>query len=482
MIGLRFASLWLGPVLVLGVAAHLYAGAPEGLLLVVLVVLSPCVALLGRRAARAAEASLVTVLLTLLAAGLLLCAGLSLIGDTAGVLGAARWRGIAIAAGCAFALTIWPPAGRWWPWLAPGALLVAWLVLAAVAHASGLGPIAAWSRVASRPAFSFEATSPWVRSGGTFPEAGVLVFAEPHTIRAGSPGVFGVIVGDGGTTSVQEWRPQRGGTLTLRPGDHLSYPAGARLIFENGKRVPGAPRSGIAWADPTADVSRAVELVRFLGLALTFLAGGFPLLRPSAPRTRVGAAVALALALAATGWAEGWAVYAGWAAPDLFLGTVRAGALVALPSLAVDGQGGRRLGGVLLVAVIALFIAGAAALRERIAALARGGGLGSGIALWTGVLGGALVASLWSREPWALLVLVLGFLASTLAPLALASPALPVRAQIAVCAVGLAAFAVGALGGGAGGGALAATLGAYPALLGAPAAWGALRLARPRPA
>jgi len=89
MIGLRFASLWLGPVLVLGVAAHLYAGAPEGLLLVVLVVLSPCVALLGRRAARAAEASLVTVLLTLLAAGLLLCAGLSLIGDTAGVLGAA---------------------------------------------------------------------------------------------------------------------------------------------------------------------------------------------------------------------------------------------------------------------------------------------------------------------------------------------------------------------------------------------------------
>jgi len=470
MIAFRFASLWLGPVLVLGVAAHLYAGGSAGPLLVLLVVLGPCAALLGGRTERAAEASRVLAPLTLLAALLLLSAGLALFGDIASGVGAPRWRGVVIAAGCAFALTVWPPA----------ALLVAWLVLAAVAHASGLGPMAAWASVASRSAFCFETTSPWVRSGGTFPTAGVLTFSEPHRVQAASPDVFGVIVSDGGTTSVEEWRPRPGAAITLRPGDRLSYPAGARLIFETGRRVPGAPRSGAAWADPAVGASGAGEFVRFLGLALTFVVGSFPLLRPGAPPTRAGAAVGLALALAAAGWAEAWAVYAAWAAPDLFLGTVRAGALVALPSLAVGGPWGRRLTGVLVVAVLGLFVAGAAGLRERIAVFDRGGG--HDLALWSGVLGLALVGSLWPHEPWALLVLAQGLLASTLGPLALMSSAIPVRTQVMASGLGLAAFAVGALGGRASGGAVAATLGAYPALLGAPAAWAALRLARPRPA
>ena len=480
MIALRFASLWLGPVLVLGVAAHLYAGGAAGPLLVLLVVLGPCGALIGGRTERAAEPSRVLPALTLLAALLLLWAGLALIGDIASGVGAPRWRGIVIAAGCAFALTVWPPAGRWWPRLVPAALLVAWLVLAAVAHASGLGPMAAWASVASRAAFCFETTSPWVRSGGTFPTAGVLTFSEPHRVQAASPDVFGVIVSDGGTTSLEEWRPRPGAAITLRPGDRLSYPAGARLIFETGRRVPGAPRSGAAWADPAVGASGAGEFVRFLGLALTFVVGSFPLLRPGAPPTRAGAAVGLALALAAAGWAEAWAVYAAWAAPDLFLGTVRAGALVALPSLAVGGPWGRRLTGVLVVAVLGLFVAGAAGLRERIAVFDRGGG--HDLALWSGVLGLALVGSLWPHEPWALLVLAQGLLASTLGPLALMSSAIPVRTQVMASGLGLAAFAVGALGGRASGGAVAATLGAYPALLGAPAAWAALRLARPRPA
>src|SRR5207247_11139379 len=116
-------------------------------------------------------------------------------------------------------------------------------------------------------------------------------------------------------------------------------------IFEGGKRVPGAPSSGVAWADPTARAAAPVELIRFLGIAVTFLAGSFPLLRLSAPSTRAGAATALGLLLAGVGWAQGWAVYAGWAGPDLFLGSVQGGSLIQVPSRAIGSLWGRGRGG-----------------------------------------------------------------------------------------------------------------------------------------
>ncbi len=356
-------------------------------------------------------------------------------------------------------------------------------MLEAITSGQGAGPAAAWSEVASRPAFRFAAGSPWVVSGGTLPTAGSLVFTEPHTLRAVEANVFGVIVYDGGTPSVQEWRPVPGEAIMLRPGDRLVYPAGARVMFESGKRVPGAPSSGEVWADPSARAPRSVLLVHFLGLAVTFVAGVLPLLRPRALPTRGGATASLALLLAGAAWAEGWGVYAGRDAPDLFLGGVRPGALVQLPALAIGGAWGRRVGGALVVAVIALFAATASGLRERIAALDRGGGEpGRDVALWAGAVGVAVVASLWPRDPWTLLMIAFGVLASTLGPLALAPAGTPARAQAVACGIGLAALAATAVGGRFIGVASAGALAEYPALVGAPAAWAALRLARPRPA
>lgn len=479
MIALRVCGLWLSPALLLGVAAHLYAGAPTGPLLALLVVQAPCMAVLAAKDEPAAEENLLVAVLTVLAGVLLLVANLLLIGDIAGALGAPRWHGVVIAAGCAFAVTIWPAAEKWWPWLAPGALAGAWLALAAVAHGAGADPAGAWSDVASRPAFRFPAASPWVVSGHTFPAPGSLVFSEPHALRAVSPDVFGVIVHDGRAPSVQEWRPEAGGAITMRPGDRLSYPAGARLMFEGGTRVPGAPSSGVAWGDGAARLSAPAWLAQFLGLGVTFIAGSLPLLRLGARATRPALAVGLALLLAAAAWAQGWAIYAALSAPDLFLGTVRAGALAELPTLALGEPWGRRLGGVLVAGLITLFAATAAGLRERIAACDRSGGeLGRDLPLWVGVFGIAVVASLWPRDPWTVLLTALGLLASTLGPLALAPAGLPAQTRALACGAGLAVFVAVALGARLLGDDSA--LAAYPALLGAPAAWGALRLARPR--
>lgn len=483
MTALRFCGLWLSPALLLGVAAHLYGAAPGGLLLAQLVVLAPCLALLGGQAEPAGDGSLLVAGVTVLAAVLLLSANLLLIGDIASAFGAPSWHGVVIAAGCAFALTIWPWGEKWWLWLGPGALAFVWLVLAIIMHASGGGPVATWSDVASRSAYRFGAESPWVVSGKMFSVPGSLTFSEPHTLRAVTPDAFSVIVSDEDAPSVQEWRPAPGEAITLRPADRLAYPAGSRLMFEGGKRVPGAPFSGVAWADPTARAAVPVELIRFLGIAVTFLAGSFPLLRLSAPSTRAGAATALGLLLAGVGWAEGWAVYAGREAPDLFLGTVRAGSLIQVPALAIGEPWGRRLAGLLTVVLIALLAAMASGLRERIAALGGGGGeLGRDVPLWVGVFGVAVVASLWPHDPWSVLVVALGLVASTLAPLAVASPAAPAPVRALACGIGLAAFILVGLGARLIGGAMAESLAEYPALLASPAAWIALRLARPGPA
>jgi hypothetical protein len=480
---LRFVGLWVSPALLLGVAANIYAGAPAGLALAFLVVLAPSMTLLEGHADSAGDSSLFTVALTVLAVILLLAANLLLLGDVATGLGAPRWHGIVVAAGAAFAVTVWPWADRWWPWLAPAALAPAALTLALVAHASGLSPAAAWSEVAARPDFRFTARSPWVASGGFFPTPGSLTFTEPHTVSAPGADVFAIITPDGAAPSVQEWRPSPGDAIMLRPGDRISYAAGARLKFESGRRAPGAPPSGVVWADSAARAPALRQLAAVLGLAITLIAGGLPLLRPWAPRSCGPAAAALALVLASLAWAEGWAVYAGALAPEFFLLDARGGLLVQLPVLVLDAPWGRWLGGVLTASLIALFVATASALRERVAALDRAGSdLGRDAALWAAMFGVAVVASLWPRDPWSVLLVAFGMLASSLGPLALAGDGLTPRAQALAGAAGLGVFALVALGGGVVAGTWAAPLVVYPALFGGPAAWAALSLARSRTA
>jgi hypothetical protein len=167
-------------------------------------------------------------------------------------LGAPRWQGIGTAAGGAWLLVIWRRAGRLVPWLLLAALLGLAVPLFLFARGAGMGPLGAWERVASQPAFRFPASSPWVSAGRELRAGrgyGVLVFEEEHRITAASPAQLHVRARDGARVSESDWELQAGQSLTLRPGDELTWPPGARLRFEAGKAVPGAPTSGIAWAD-----------------------------------------------------------------------------------------------------------------------------------------------------------------------------------------------------------------------------------------
>ena len=132
----------------------------------------------------------VTLLVTV---GVLLWANIALAGDVAAWLGARRWQGIVITAGAGWLLTAWRPLRRTAPLLLAIAFAAAVVVLLQLAWALALGPIAAWDRVATQPAFRFPPSSPWVIGGR---DLGVVRGrraarsrrgASPHRARRGHP-------------------------------------------------------------------------------------------------------------------------------------------------------------------------------------------------------------------------------------------------------------------------------------------------------
>src|SRR5439155_1567888 len=82
--------------------------------------------------------------------------------------------------------------------------------------------------------------------------AGAGVRFESGRRVAGAPTPWAGVPGDEGDRSALEWRLVPGDSLALRSGDQVLLPAGAGVRFESGRRVPGAPISGVAWADATA--------------------------------------------------------------------------------------------------------------------------------------------------------------------------------------------------------------------------------------
>jgi hypothetical protein len=420
-----------------------------------------------------------------LVVGILFCANMVLAGDVAARLGAPRWQGtVAMAAG-AWLLTAWRAAGRAVPSLLLAALLALGLPLGELARGAGAGPLGAWDRIATQTAFRFPATSAWVTAGRSLDLARgprPLVFDEEHRVTAPAGGLLRTRYLDAGRVTETEWTLSPGQSVTLRSGDQLRRPAPLPLRFEAGKRVPGAPASGMAWASTLAP-----DWWRRAGLASTLLLGGAALLRggtaTALSRREVlglgGALIAVFL------WAQGWAVYAGLGAPDLFLGGVTAERLTDLGALAHGPESwGRILEAVLLAAGVASFLASSVALRERLGAMDRGGGgeIGHDLGLWAGVLGVAGLAGGWPIDPWWLVLLALGIAAAALGPATLL-PTANVRAATAAGVVGLALFAALAAVAhvrGAPAGVAGAAL-AHPALVAAPAGAAVLWiLRRPR--
>ena len=482
----RVLAVWLTPAALLAVPAALATHAAGGLWLGLVLLLAPLI-VLGLPAAadpRNDRGSLFPVVTLLIAVGLLLWANIALAGDLAAWLGARRWQGIVVAAVSGWVLTAWRPLRRTAPLLLAIALVAAAAPLMQVGWATGLGPIAAWERVAAQPAFRFPAGSPWVTTGRALASVhgrAPLVFEEVHRLTAPAGGVVRARTLDGTRLSEIEWTLAPGQSVTLRSGDELVHGA-LRLRFEADKRVPGAPPSGAAWAE-----DRPRRWLERLGVLVTLLLGAAALLRAglTVRLSRDGAGFLAGGLLLAFGWAQLWAVYAMLQSPDLFLGGVTLERLLEVPGAALFAEPWRRTLQVFLIAAgLALFLASSVALRERLGALdpTGGGEIGRDPGLWAALFGAAALASLWPVDPWTLTLLALGGVGCALGPATMWPPP-PGRAALATTAgvVGLLVFATLAAAQLRGGGdALLSGVIGYPALAGGPAGAFVLGLGRRR--
>ncbi|MBI3636292.1 MAG: hypothetical protein HY216_08775 [Candidatus Rokubacteria bacterium] len=502
MTAARALAVWTGPVLVAGVGAAVFRGDALAPALVVAVILAPLVALL-RAPAPATErlhraGTAVDLAVGLVLSVLLMWADLLVMADVARSLGARAWHGPLVAGAIVLLATLWPLGGR-------GAAITLWLgvlalvvPLAVVAWAAP--PWRAWSDVALRPAFAFTEASPWVTDGRALAAPATLTFTEAHRVTATAPGVFRIIEDDAGRAAVRDWRLNPGDGLTLRPGDRLVIAAGTRLRFEAGKRVPGAAPSGVTWADPP---SRRRSRVLAEAGTLAFTVVGAVL----APALAVGVAVVAALL----------GIYGAWIAPDLGLGAPPSVPLVRLPLSTAGGVQGALLVASLVAGLLALLVAAACALRDRIAAgvVAWPGGDASrarhtiagaepsrsntvagaepsrsntidgeapsrsivAFVVWGGVLAVGIGAACWPVDAWRVLLAALSIAACVTAAELGGAGSAPSRPLALL--VGLLLVVAGlALGTRLGAGPTLATT--YPALIAAPLAWAAGRVAARR--
>jgi hypothetical protein len=463
MTALRGIAAWTGPVLFGALATRVAAGAPDAPLLVLAAVVAPLVALLQPRVAESphvVSAAAVTV-----SATLVLAASLVPLGDAALLLGGRRWHGVVVAAALALLLTVAPRGAAWRVVALVAGAGVLLLALVALASATSRSPWDAWRDAAARPALVFSAQSPWVHDSGWFARRTTLAFDEGHRLVAVTAGTFRVVEQEAARQVVRDWRLAAGDPLSVRPGDRVTLEAGTRVRFEPGKRVPGAAPSGAVWAE-----AGAAPLVTSVASLATLVLGAIGLV-PAAGRRAFAAPVAL---LALTLAAACWGVYAVATAPEVMLSGSVAEPLLRLPGAIA---GARALAPVVAVAMLALFLATAGALRERVVVLAGP----PGTPAWVAAVAVAALGSLWPFDAWFLLMAGLGFAAATIAGPRLAAPggarvgSWPAEA-IGTLVGGVAFVVVVALGP-----RLPAALGAVaesPALMAAPAGWLAVKFLR----
>ena len=470
---MTIVAAWVAPVVLVSLASRVFAGAAEAPVLALALLSAPLAALLGAAPGEGTEGNLVASVATLVAVGLVLWAILLTLGDVAQVLGARRWLAVVLATALALLASAWgarDSGSALGASLGAGALGVVCTVIVVGALAA-TPPWAAWREVASRPAHTFAARSAWVNEGRRFAEPVSLAFSEAHRVTALAPGVYRVVEEADRRRVTREWRLAAGDALTLRPGDRLGLEAGAQVRFEPGKRVPGAPLSGIAWADPP-ERRRLSTLVETLGVALTLVGGALalsPRAGAGAPSTTLGALVGPALLLLLVLAAVCWGVYGAHAAPELALGAGASAGLVELPALLWPTLPGRALMAATVIALILLFVAAAGALRGVGVAA---GGPRARDAVWTGLLALAAAAGVWPGDAWRVFLAGCGLAGATVIAPRLAGGGR--AAGLAGAAVGAAAFA----GLAAAAGLLpawAAAPGAYPILLAGPLAWAASR-------
>jgi hypothetical protein len=493
-------AAWTSPALLALVAARAFAGGPDAPALALAVLVAPLIAFLAPTPAGERRPNLVAAPAVGAAAGFILWANLLLIADVAGLLGLRRWAATGLATILALVTVelARPPGVRrgasgrgsadsgvgvrlYRAALRGGGLTLLYAsalgyvaLIVIIAAILATSPWRAWSEVASRPALTFGELSPWVTEGRTLVEATALDFTEAHRVTALSPATYRVLE----PGRFREWQLRAGESLALRAGDRLVLDAGTRLRFEAGKRIPGAPPSGVAWADPPARISRGIDtlgaMVTLVGGALAFMGSR------SALGTRavyVGSGLLLAMILSALSLG----VFAAFAAPGLSIGAPELAAVFELPAAIAPGPQGRALGALGAVVLLVLFAATALALRDVLHRALREPDRGEGDAtgrvklvrpIMRAFLVAAWAASLLGGEASRALLTGLGLAASATLAARLADH--EPGARLAGSVVGVLAFAsLSILGSRVP--AWAGVVGAYPALAAIALAWGAIQ-------
>jgi hypothetical protein len=482
MTSLAAVAAWTGPVLIVAVIARVTGGGAEAPLFVLAVLAAPLLALLAGPESGAAR-SPVTFAVGAVTIACVLTASFRALADVGQTLGLEIGAVLGPAVVLVMAGTVWSGhrhVGVVALAVGTAALAVA---LAVVVAAAGAAPWTVWSRLASRSAFELGPRSPWTGAGAQFSEAITLRFTEPHRIAAVAPATLRVTEHDRPTAVVREWRLGAGESLALRSGDTVGIPAGAQIRFEAGKRVPGAPPSGIAWADGAGAPGPRL-LVWWAGLTVTLVGGAVLVVRVAAPPSRAAAVWGPLGLLAVTVGATCWGLYALDAAPELAVGAPPAANLGRLAPIVADEPWRSRLVAAIGLAMVALLLGSAAALRQRLVDLAsavsrRAGVLGTSV--WVGVVVAAAALSPIVADGWSVLLHGAGLAAATVL-----GPSLAAGERLGSGG----ARAAGALAGGAvvvvltivarwsaPQGVLHAVA-EYPALVGVPAAWLVTMLSR----
>ena len=500
-------AAWTSPVLLGLVAARALSGGPDAPALALTALVAPLIAFLTPTAGGERRPNLVAALAASAGVGFVLWANLLLFADVAGLLDLPRWTTAMLAAVVAL-ITVElanladaaarRPARRrprasaedgagsrlYQVALRGGGLTLLYAsalgflaLVAIIALALVVSPWSAWRDVASRPALTFSERSPWVTEGRTLAGPATLDFAEAHRVTALSPATYRVLE----PGRFREWQLRAGETLALRAGDRLVLDAGTRLRFEAGKRIPGAPASGVAWADPP-ERGGLLTVAETLGVMVTLVGGALAFVgsRPTLGARTVYAGSGLLLVLVLAALCLG--VFGAYATPGLAIGVPALAAVFDLPAAVVPGPRGRALGALGAIVLLVLFAATALALRDVLGRALReperaGSDATSSRAelawpIMRVFLVGACAASLWGGEASRALLTGLGLAASaTLAPrLADDGPGTRLVGSL----VGVIAFAgLSMLGPRLP--AWAGVVGTYPALAAVPLAWGATR-------
>ena len=316
---------------------------------------------------------------------------------------------------------------RWLVRLRAGAFLVTGvglcLPVALIVARTDPRPLAVWGEVASRATFTFQGETTWRPLPDPWLPSRPLgiEFRQAQRVTSHERGRLRLVLSVGGRSQTVERTAQPDGDVAFLKGDSLVLLDPVRLTFEAGREIPGSPPSGGVWGDGEGRRLRAEAgavaalLLGALGLPpLLFVLGSAPSPRIASRALLLGV-VFLSFLLFAL---QLWAIYAARFAPQLYLGGVRWGEVVSLPSLVGMGPEGRGLTLLAQVALVSAFAGTLAGTLQAASAAARGVGGARWPKLSVWVVGCIALAlgSLWPLHPYRLALAAFTLAASTLTP------------------------------------------------------------------